>query len=116
MLTLRLKGGVDATPSENTTLVVVVTDAQLTKPQAKRLAMIAQTGMARAIYPVHAPLDGDVVFAAATGAKPIDPLFGLTKLGGVAANTVARAIARGVYSATALPFPGALPSWQEKFG
>ncbi|WP_407151702.1 P1 family peptidase [Bradyrhizobium sp. ORS 86] len=116
MLKLRLKGGADATAAENTTLVVVVTDAQLTKPQAKRLAMIAQTGMARAIYPVHAPLDGDVVFAAATGAKPIDPLFGLTSLGAVAANTVARAIARGVYSATALPFPGALPSWQDRFG
>ena len=82
---------------ENTTLVLVVTDAVLTKPQAKRLAIIAQTGMARAIYPVHAPLDGDVVFAAATGAKPIDPLFGLTELGMVAANVVARAIARGVY-------------------
>ncbi|WGS23165.1 MULTISPECIES: P1 family peptidase [unclassified Bradyrhizobium] len=116
MLKVRLKGGVDATAAENTTLVVVVTDAQLTKPQAKRLAMIAQTGMARAIYPVHAPLDGDVVFAAATGAKPIDPLFGLTSLGAVAANTVARAIARGVYSATALPFRGALPSWQGRFG
>lgn len=116
MLKLRLKGGAAATASENTTLVVVVTEAQLTKPQAKRLAMIAQTGMARAIYPVHAPLDGDVVFAAATGAKPIDPLLGLTRLGAVAANTVARAIARGVYAATALPFAGALPSWQDQFG
>ena len=116
MLRARLKGGPEATPAENTTLVVVVTDAQLTKPQARRLAMIAQTGMARAIYPVHAPLDGDVVFAAATGEKPIDPLFGLTGLGMVAANVVARAIARGVYSATALPFPGALPSWQDRFG
>ena len=67
MLKARLKGGPEATPTENTTLVAVVTDAVLTKPQAKRLAMIAQTGMARAIYPVHAPLDGDVVFAAATG-------------------------------------------------
>ena len=55
--------------AENTTLAVVVTDAVLTKAQAKRLAMIAQTGFARAIYPVHAPLDGDVVFAAATGEK-----------------------------------------------
>ncbi|KJC37175.1 peptidase T4 [Bradyrhizobium sp. LTSP885] len=116
MLKIRLKGGPQATAAENTTLVVVVTDAQLTKPQAKRLAMIAQTGMARAIYPVHAPTDGDVVFAAATGAKPIDPQFGLTTLGAVAANTVARAIARGVYAATALPFPGALPSWQDRFG
>jgi L-aminopeptidase/D-esterase-like protein len=116
MLKARLKGGPEATPGENTTLVAVVTDAVLTKPQAKRLAMIAQTGMARAIYPVHAPLDGDVVFAAATGKKPIDPLYGLTELGMVAANTVARAIARGVHSATALPFPGALPAWQDRFG
>ena len=116
MLKARLKGGPAATSGENTTLVVVVTDATLTKSEAKRLAMIAQTGMARAIYPVHAPLDGDVVFAAATGEKPIDPLFGLTELGMHAANTVARAIARGVYAATALPFPGALPSWQDRFG
>ena len=55
MLRARLKGGPEATSAENTTLAVVVTDAVLTKPQAKRLAMIAQTGMARAIYPVHAP-------------------------------------------------------------
>ncbi|TKW79037.1 MAG: P1 family peptidase [Bradyrhizobium icense] len=113
---MRIKGGPQATAVENTTLVVVVTDATLTKPQAKRLAMIAQTGMARAIHPVHAPLDGDVVFAAATGAKPIDPLFGLTELGMVAANTVARAIARAVYHAAALPFAGALPAWKDRFG
>jgi len=116
MLRARLKGGPDATSSENTTLVVVVTDAILTKPQAKRLAMIAQTGMARAIYPVHAPTDGDVVFAAATGKRPVDPLHGLTELGMVAANTVARAIARGVHSATALPLLGALPAWSDRFG
>jgi L-aminopeptidase/D-esterase-like protein len=116
MLKARLKGGPEAKAAENTTLVVVVTDAVLTKPQAKRLAVIAQTGMARAIYPVHAPLDGDVVFAAATGHKPIDPLFGLTELGMVAANTVARAIARGVHAATALPFLGALPAWGDRFG
>jgi L-aminopeptidase/D-esterase-like protein len=116
MLTMRLKGGPAATAVENTTLAVVVTDAILTKPQAKRLAMIAQTGFARAIYPVHAPLDGDVVFAAATGEKLVDPLFGLTELGMVAANVVARAIARGVYEATALPFPDALPAWKDHFG
>jgi L-aminopeptidase/D-esterase-like protein len=116
MLALRLKGGPAATAAENTTLAVVVTDAVLTKPQAKRLAMIAQTGFAHAIYPVHAPLDGDVVFAAATCEKPIDPLFGLTELGMVAANVTARAIARGVHAATALPFPGALPAWKDRFG
>jgi D-aminopeptidase len=116
MLAMRLKGGAAATPVENTTLAVVVTDAVLTKPQAKRLAMIAQTGFARAIYPVHAPLDGDVVFAAATGEKTIDPVVGLTELGMLAANVVARAIARGVFDATALPFPGALPAWKDRFG
>ncbi len=115
MLAMRLKGAAAATSAENTTLAVVVTDAVLTKPQAGRLAMIAQTGFARAIYPVHAPLDGDVVFAAATGEKPVDPLVGLTELGMVAANVTARAIARGVYAATALPFPGALPSWKDRF-
>ncbi|HEX2631399.1 MAG TPA: P1 family peptidase [Bradyrhizobium sp.] len=116
MLKMRLKGGAAANASENTTLAVVVTDAALTKPQAQRLAMIAQTGFARAIYPVHAPLDGDVVFAAATGERPIDPLIGVTELGMVAANVVARAIARGVFAATALPFPGALPAWTDRFG
>jgi L-aminopeptidase/D-esterase-like protein len=116
MLRMRIKGGSAATPAENTTLAVVVTDAMLTKPQARRLAMIAQTGFARAIYPVHAPMDGDVVFAAATDEKPVDPLVGLTELGMVAANVVARAIARGVFAATALPFPDALPAWRDRFG
>lgn len=116
MLAMRIKGGPDASPGENTTLAVVVTDAELTKAQAKRLAMIAQTGFARAIYPVHAPLDGDVLFAAATGEKPIEPLVGLTELGMVAANAVSRAIARGVFAATALPFVDALPAWKDRFG
>jgi L-aminopeptidase/D-esterase-like protein len=115
MLAMRLKGGAAATAVENTTLAVVVTDALLTKPQVKRLAVIAQTGFARAIYPVHAPLDGDVVFAAASGEKSVDPLIGLTELGMIAANVVARAIARGVHAANALPFPDALPAWRDRF-
>jgi len=114
-LKIQIKGAAAAT-AENTTLVAIVTDAALTKTQVKRLAMMAQTGFARAIYPVHAPLDGDVVFAAATGKKPVDPLAGLTELGAIAANTVARAIARGVYEATALPFEGAQPAWRDRFG
>jgi L-aminopeptidase/D-esterase-like protein len=116
MLKMRIKGGPAATAVENTTLAVVVTDAALTKTQAKRLAMMAQTGFARAIYPVHAPMDGDVVFAASTGERPIDPLVGVTELGMVAANVVARAIARGVHAATALSLPGALPAWRDRFG
>ena len=115
MRAMQLKGGPAATAVENTTIAVVVTDAILTKSQAKRLAVMAQTGFARAIYPVHTPLDGDIVFAAATGVKAIDPLFGLAELGAVAGNVMARAIARGVYEAKALPFPGALASWKDRF-
>ena len=58
-------------PGESTTLAVVATDARLTKVQAKRLAIMAQDGLARAIRPVHTPLDGDVVFAAAIGRHPL---------------------------------------------
>jgi L-aminopeptidase/D-esterase-like protein len=102
---------------ESTTLVVVATDAVLTKAQAKRLAVMAQSGLSRAIYPVHSPLDGDVVFAASTGRRPLaDTTVGLTHLGALAANVVARAIARGVFAATALPLPGAMPSWKDQFG
>ena len=111
-LTIRAKGG----PQESTTIAVIATDAKLSKAQCHRLAVMAQDGLARAIYPVHTPLDGDVVFAAATGAKPLaDPHHGLAELGMVAANVIARAIARGVYEATALPFPGSPPSWKDKF-
>jgi D-aminopeptidase len=110
-LAFRTKGTVRA----STTLVVVATDATLTKPQAKRLAVMAQTGLARAIYPVHTPLDGDVVFAAATGSKAApDSPFALAELGALAANTVARAVARGVYEATPLPVANALPSWRDR--
>jgi L-aminopeptidase/D-esterase-like protein len=112
-LAIRIKG----TERASTTLVVVATDALLSKAQANRLAVMAQTGLARAIYPVHTPLDGDAVFAASTGRKPLsDPVFGLTRLGALAADVVARAIARAVYEATPLSFPGALPSWQQRFG
>ena len=112
-LNFRSKGA----PGANTTLAVIATDARLTKAQCKRLAVMAQTGLARAIYPVHTPLDGDVVFAAAMGDKPLgDPVFALSELGMLAANVLARAIARGVYEAKALPFPGALPAWRDRFG
>ena len=103
-------------PRESTTLAVVATDAALTKAQAKRFAIMAQTGLARAIHPVHTPLDGDIVFAIATGRKALpDPVLALTALGAVAADCLARAVARGVYEATALPFADALPSWRDSF-
>jgi L-aminopeptidase/D-esterase-like protein len=57
------------------------------------------------------------VFAAATCKRPLkDPVIELSELGALAANVLARAVARGVFEAIALPFKGALPSWRDKFG
>jgi D-aminopeptidase len=103
------------TPQASTTLAVVATDATLTKAGARRLAIMAQTGLSRALYPVHTPLDGDVVFAAATGRKPAPDPVALSELGTAAANCLARAVARGVHEAAALPFLGALPAWRDRF-
>lgn len=96
---------------EATTIAVVATDALLTKPQAHRMAVAAHDGMARALVPSHTPLDGDLVFAAATGLHPLqDPVCDLFQIGHAAATCLARAIARGVYLAQAQP--GDLqPSW-----
>ena len=102
---------------ENTTICIVATDAPLTKAQCKRLAIVAQDGLALALRPAHAALDGDVVFAAATGSNTRKPTPGdLTEIGALAAETLARAVARGIYEARVLPFPDALPSWRDKFG
>jgi len=112
-LSLRLKGR----PRGNTVIALVATDATLTKTQAKRMATMAHDGLARAVYPAHTPMDGDIVFAASTGRRQLPgPVDGLADLGALAANVLARAIARGIYEATALPFPNALPSWKKKFG
>ncbi|MCB1347210.1 MAG: P1 family peptidase [Maritimibacter sp.] len=101
---------------QSTTVAIVATDAALTQAQATRLAIAAHDGMARAIVPSHTPFDGDLVFAAATGAMPLDdPERDPLLLGHAAATCLARAIARGVHAAT--PVPGdLLPTWRERFG
>ncbi|SFK46634.1 P1 family peptidase [Methylocapsa palsarum] len=102
---------------ENTTIAIVATDADMTKAEAKRLAIMAHDGMAHAIRPAHAAIDGDTVFAAATGASRRTPTIrDRTEIGMLAADCLARAIARAVFEASALPFAGALPSWRGKFG
>jgi D-aminopeptidase len=111
-LAARTKGA----PRMNTTLVVVATDAALTKAQARHLAVMAQDGLARAIFPVHTALDGDLVFATATGRHALgNPAFAITEIGSAAALVVARAIARAVYESAALPLPGALPGYRDRF-
>lgn len=97
----------------NTTIAIVATDAVLTKVQCKRLAIVAHDGLARAIVPAHTPYDGDLVFALATGRRPLsDPAQDNMLLGHAAGHCLARAIARAVHAAT--PEPGdILPAWSQ---
>jgi L-aminopeptidase/D-esterase-like protein len=82
----------------STTLGCLVTDARLTKAEATIVARMAQAGMARAVSPVHTPLDGDAVFCLATGARPASVLA----CGVAAAETLAAAIRDAVRRATAV--------------
>ncbi len=112
---IRFKG--QPLPVTATTIALVATDATLGKAECKRLAIMANDGLSRSLRPVHAPNDGDTVFAAATGRMgPGGTPPVLTEIGTVAADCLARAVARGVYEATALPFPGAMPDWRSRFG
>ncbi|MBL6613498.1 MAG: P1 family peptidase [Reyranella sp.] len=113
-LAVRFKG--QPAPATATTIGMVATDATLTKAECKRLAIMANDGLSKALRPVHAPNDGDTMFAAATGrAGPGGDPPVLTELGTVAADCVARAVARGVYEATALPYKTSLPDWKTRF-
>ena len=91
----------DARPGGNTTIGIVATDAVLDKAGARRLAIAGQDGYARAIWPAHTDLDGDLVFGVATGGSGavLDPRQ-RAELGAAAAATMARAIARGIVAAT----------------
>jgi L-aminopeptidase/D-esterase-like protein len=110
---------VTASDREATAIAVVATDAALTKAQAARLATMAHDGIARAIWPSHAPMDGDTVFAVSTGARPIRPDHGasldLMWLGHIAALCLSRAIARGIYHASAAP-GDPRPTYRDRFG
>jgi L-aminopeptidase/D-esterase-like protein len=99
-------GAAKANPSgaigrTNTTIACVATDVALTPAQAKRVAQMASAGLARAIRPVFAPFDGDVVFALSTAHQPLaEPSqFTLARIGALAADCLARAVMRGVYAA-----------------
>ena len=100
---------------ESTTIGLVATDAVLTRAQAKGLARTAQAGFARALYPIDAMQEGACFFSAATCEKSVDSQADLLEIGAVAANVTARAIARAIYNATALPFDNAQPAWGDRF-
>ena len=92
--------------SRNTTIGVVATNATLTKAQATKMAQMAQDGLARAISPVHTPLDGDTIFALATGTRPGAP--DMVAVGALSADVVSEAILRAVRAARGIPgFPAA---------
>jgi len=90
---------------KNTTLACVATDLALTRVELQRVAIMAHDGMARAIRPVHSPFDGDIVFAVSTGKREpgANRELAVLQVGALAADTLTRAIARGVYAATVWP-------------
>lgn len=103
-------------PGEHTTLAVVATDAHLSKAAVKRMAVAAHDGLARAVAPAHTPMDGDLVFGVATGARRLaDPVREAAVIGHVAAVCLSRAIARAVFLARSEPGDTA-PCWSGRFG
>ncbi|MGY3438191.1 MULTISPECIES: P1 family peptidase [unclassified Marinovum] len=95
----------------NTTIAIVATDAVLTKAQAQRMATAAHDGIARAIVPAHTPMDGDLVFAAATGAVDMTaPDWQMLEICHAAATCLSRAVARAVFHATPAP-NDTMPCW-----
>jgi L-aminopeptidase/D-esterase-like protein len=108
--------GLAKAPAEgrNTTIACVAVDVALTPAQAKRVAIMAQSGLVRSIRPVHAPFDGDVVFALSTARQPMPAAadFTVARLGALAADCLARAVARAVFEAR--PWPGAdVATWRQ---
>jgi L-aminopeptidase/D-esterase-like protein len=90
-------------PGANTTLAVIACNADLSTAECKRVAMMAQDGIARAVRPAHTPFDGDTVFAVASGelvleSKPLRAAQ-IGRIGSAAADCLARAIARAVHLA-----------------
>ena len=87
----------------NTTLGVVACNADLTTVECKRVAMMAQDGIARAVRPAHTPFDGDTIFALASAAVELRPEpprgVHVGRIGSAAADCLARAIARAVHHA-----------------
>ncbi|MEP5633237.1 MAG: P1 family peptidase [Tateyamaria sp.] len=99
----------------NTTIAIVATDAALDKAQCQRVAIAAHDGIARACVPAHSPGDGDLVFSVSTGSIPLAAPSDLGVIGHAAALCLSRAIARGVYAATAAP-NDLLPTWRDLNG
>ena len=106
--------GLSVDSGANTTIAIVATDATLSGSQLKRLATVSHDGLARAIVPAHTLFDGDLVYAVSTDTAGKPTPAAEAALGHAAAVCLSRAIARGVYEATATE-ADLLPCWQDKF-
>ena len=112
---LRIKFRNEQSQNKNTTIGVIATDAVLSKSEAKRLAIAAHDGFARALWPAHTPLDGDLIFSVATAQSRVVPdINEQIEMSAVAASTMSRAIARGVYEAT-FAENDLFPNWAKVF-
>jgi len=104
-----------AEPGRATAIGLAATDLALTPAECRRLAMMAQDGLARAIRPAHTPMDGDTLFALSTERVPAgagrERALRLAAVGSAAADCVARSVARAVHAAEALP--GGRPAWRD---
>jgi len=107
-----MKGAVR--PAANTTIAAVATDVELTTLELRRVAIMAADGFARALRPVHSPFDGDLVTVVSTARRKLaEPrALAVLRLGHMAADCLARAIARGVYEAQSL---GSFRSYRDTF-
>lgn len=96
----------------NTTLGIVATNRALTKTEATKIAQMAHDGLARVIYPVHTPADGDTIFALSTGLEsgPVD----VGRIGALAAEVMSLSVLRAVTEATGLPGYPAVRELQRK--
>src|SRR4029077_4910485 len=97
----------------NPRIALAAPDAPLDKMACRRLAIMAQDGLAQAIRPAHTPFDGDTVFAVSTGTGPIVGPDQLARVGSIAASCLARAIMRAVMEAEPL---GGFASWRQRWG
>ena len=95
------KGAARTAGGGHSTIGVIATNATLTKGQATALAHLADDGYVRAIWPIHTIVDGDTVFALATGGRPGEP--DMLRLGALAADVMASAVQRAATQATGLP-------------
>ncbi|MBV44313.1 MAG: peptidase T4 [Rhodobiaceae bacterium] len=99
--------------NNNTTIGIIATNAKLSPKEAKRIAIMAHTGMSRAIRPIHTPVDGDIIFVVSTNSYIKETTFqDINILGELGARVCSRSISRAIYEAESL-FD--MISWKEKY-